>query len=96
MCASSPDHRAELLTHDVDPTEDHAASVATLQSVWSIWQCVPGTLLIPGHDLTMRLNAAGQPEYVGALKVSIAAWFDEDLRATTVIELTQARVCRKS
>ncbi len=83
-------NRAELMSNDVDATEDHAASIATLQSIWSIWRKVPGTLLIPGHDLTMRLDAAGKPEYVGALKASIAAWFDEDLEETTVIELIRA------
>ena len=83
-------NRAELMTNDVDATEDHVASVATLQSIWSIWREIPGTLLIPGHDLTMRLDATGKPEYVGTLKASIAAWFDEDLEKTTVIELIRA------
>ncbi len=66
---------------------DHAASVATLAANWATRRATPGTLLIPGHDRTMRLNEAGKPEYVGKLEASIAAWFDEDLVETTVIDL---------
>jgi N-acyl homoserine lactone hydrolase len=84
-------NRAELLSNAVDSTEDNAASLVTLQSIWSIWRKVPGTLLIPGHDRTMRLDAAGKPEYVGAVQASIAAWFDEDLETTTVIQLKPVR-----
>ena len=70
---------------------DHAASVATLAANWATWRATPGTLLIPGHDRTMRLNAACKPEYVGAITASIAAWFDEDLATTTVIPLQPMR-----
>ncbi|HTO46241.1 MAG TPA: MBL fold metallo-hydrolase [Burkholderiales bacterium] len=80
-------NRAELLSGKVDSSEDFAASEATVRSIWSVWREVPGTLLIPGHDLSMRLDAAGRPEYVGSRKAAISAWFAEDLELTTVIEL---------
>lgn len=80
-------NRAELLSGKVDSSEDFAASEATVRSIWSVWREVPGTLLIPGHDLSMRLDATGGPEYVGSRKAAIAAWFAEDLELTTVIEL---------
>ena len=38
----------------------------------------------------MRLDAAGQPEYVGERKAAIAAWFAEDLELTTLIDLGRA------
>jgi hypothetical protein len=47
-------------------------------------------MLVPGHDLSMRLDAAGRPEYVGSRKAAIAAWFAEDLELTTMIDLTRA------
>jgi N-acyl homoserine lactone hydrolase len=80
-------NRAELLSGKVDSSEDFAASEATVRSIWSVWREAPGTLLIPGHDLSMRLDAAGRPEYVGSRKAAISAWFAEDLELTTVIEL---------
>lgn len=80
-------NRAELLSGKVDSSEDFAASEATVRSIWTAWRELPGTLLIPGHDLSMRLDAAGRPEYVGSRKAAISAWFAEDLELTTVIEL---------
>ena len=80
-------NRAELLSGKVDSSEDFAASEATVRSIWSVWREVPGTLLIPGHDLSMRLDAAGKPAYVGERKAAIAAWFAEELELTTVIDL---------
>lgn len=82
----SAKNRTELLARDIDLTEDRAASLATIERIWSIWRKVPGTLLIPGHDLTMQLDAQGKPQYVGERKAGIYAWFDEDLRRTTLFE----------
>jgi len=83
-------NRAELVSGKVDSSEDFPASEATVRSIWSVWREVPGTLLIPGHDLSMRLDAAGKPAYVGERKAAIAAWFAEDLELTTVIDLGRA------
>jgi glyoxylase-like metal-dependent hydrolase (beta-lactamase superfamily II) len=81
-------NRAELLSGKVDSSEDFPASEATVRAIWSVWREVHGTLLVPGHDLSMRLDAAGRPAYVGERKAAIAAWFAEDLELTTVIDLT--------
>ena len=75
-------NRAELLSMAVDMTLDAAASEASLRRVWELWRAAPGTLLVPGHDLTMVLDAAGRPQYVGQRRAGIAAWFDEDLAVT--------------
>ncbi len=80
-------NRAELLSNEVDTTEDRAASLASLALIWNTWRERPGTLLVPGHDLTMRLNAAGRPEYVGARKAAIEAWFGESLAQPLAIDL---------
>src|SRR5262245_16216895 len=83
-------NRAELLPGNVDSSEDFAASQATLGSIWSVWREAPGTILIPGHDLSMRLDPAGKPAYIGSRQAAISAWFAEDLELTTVIDLASA------
>jgi glyoxylase-like metal-dependent hydrolase (beta-lactamase superfamily II) len=80
-------NRAELLSGHVDSSEDFAASEATVRSIWSVWREVPGTLLIPGHDLGLRLDPAGRPEFIGQRRAAIAAWFGEALELTTTIDL---------
>ena len=80
-------NRAELLCGKVDLSEDHAQSEASLKVIWDCWKKVPGTLLIPGHDLTMRLDANGAPEHLGERRAAIAAWFGEDIAVMTQIDL---------
>jgi hypothetical protein len=83
-------NRAELVSGHVDSSEDFAASEATVKAIWSVWREVPGTILIPGHDLSMRLDAGGRPEFIGERKAAIAAWFGEALELTTTIDLAAA------
>jgi N-acyl homoserine lactone hydrolase len=80
-------NRTELLCGHVDLSEDFAASEETLRQIWSIWRKAPGTILVPGHDLSMRLDERGDPQYIGERKAAISAWFAEDLKHTTRIEL---------
>src|SRR5690606_18445536 len=54
-------NRAELLSMDVRDTYDRPTSVGSLETIWTYWRREPGTLLIPGHDLTMRLDEQGRP-----------------------------------
>ena len=92
-------NRAELMSGRVDSSMDEQASAASLKLIWDLWRKVPGTLLIPGHDLAMQLNANGRPVYIGERKAGISAWFDEDLDATTEFDIAgnavpAARVAR--
>lgn len=80
-------NRAELLGMRVDASMDHAASGASLQAIWDIWRAAPGTIVVPRHDLSMVLDGAGRPQYVGERKAQIAAWFGETLADETVIDL---------
>jgi N-acyl homoserine lactone hydrolase len=80
-------NRAELLSLDVDATEDRAQSQATLNTLWRLWRAQPGTLLVPGHDLCMVLDASGQIQYQGERKAGIDAWFSESLAQTTRMNL---------
>jgi glyoxylase-like metal-dependent hydrolase (beta-lactamase superfamily II) len=81
-------NRAELLSMATDMTLDAAASAESLAGIWALWRAVPGTLLVPGHDLTMELDGQGRPRYLGARAAGIRAWFGEDLSETTGIDLT--------
>jgi hypothetical protein len=49
----------------------------------------PRVRRVTGGDefLCMRLDEAGQPEYVGERRAAIAAWFSQTLAATTTIDL---------
>jgi hypothetical protein len=84
-------NRAELLSMATDMTMDAGASRASLDRIWGLWRQAPGTLLIPGHDLTMRLDAAGRPEYIGQRRAGIAAWFSEDLAVMEEFDLSAPR-----
>lgn len=80
-------NRAELVSGDVDMTEDRGASEASVRLLRELWRAVPGTLLVPGHDLPMRAGAGGRPEYMGARRAGVEAWLGDDLRETTRFEL---------
>lgn len=80
-------NRAELLGMRVDASLDHAASGATLQAIWDLWRAVPGTIVVPGHDLSMVLDPAGKPQYTAERRAQIAAWFGETLAEQHLIDL---------
>ncbi|ANC42937.1 MBL fold metallo-hydrolase [Pandoraea pnomenusa] len=80
-------NRAELQGMRVDASLDHAASGASLQAIWDIWRAAPGTILVPGHDLSMVLDHAGKPQYTAERQGQIAAWFGETLAEQSIIDL---------
>jgi N-acyl homoserine lactone hydrolase len=80
-------NRAELLSGRVDMTVDREASEASVRLVRDLWHATPGALLVPGHDLPLRVGADGRPEYVGRRRAGIDAWFGEDLADTTRFDL---------
>jgi len=81
-------NRAELLSQDVAMTFDAVQSARSIETIWRYWRAHPETILIPGHDLSMRLDAEGQPEYLGTRRAGIEAWFSETLESTTFFDLT--------
>jgi hypothetical protein len=76
-------NRAELLSREVDATEDIAQSKASIDAIWQLWLSQPGSVLVPGHDLSMRLDEDGTPHYIGQRRAGISAWFSETLEQTT-------------
>lgn len=77
-------NRAELLSGTVNDTADMDASRATLARIWELWRKTPGTLLVPGHDLGMKLGTDGQPVYVGERRAALNAWFGDTLEPTRI------------
>lgn len=77
-------NRAELLSMSVADTDDAQASARSLETIWQLWKQRPDTLLVPGHDLSMRLDASGRPVYVGQRTAEIGAWFSETLQQTRI------------
>lgn len=83
-------NRAELLSGLVDATANMADGQASLEVIWRHWRAHPGTILVPGHDLCMALNASGRPVYIGERRAAISAWFHESLAEETVVDLCAA------
>ncbi len=77
-------NRAELLSGTVNDTYDAPTSEDTLKHIWDIWKRVPNTLLVPGHDLGMKLDEEGRPFYVGERLAAINAWFGDTLEPTRI------------
>jgi glyoxylase-like metal-dependent hydrolase (beta-lactamase superfamily II) len=81
-------NRAELATGEADMTMDaavHARSIARLNAAW---REKPGTLLLPGHDQPMVLDASGQPVPQGARDCTVEAWFGASLHDKTVFDVS--------
>lgn len=80
-------NRAELVSRDTDMTYDPAVSRETIEMIWSLWRQRPGTVVVPGHDLPMVLDD-GKPRYLGKRVASIRAWFGDDMKTQSIIDLT--------
>lgn len=77
-------NRAELMSRTANDTYDAQVSRASLDLIWQWWRRVPGTLLVPGHDVCMRLDAAGQPVYTAERRAALNAWFGDTLEPTLI------------
>jgi glyoxylase-like metal-dependent hydrolase (beta-lactamase superfamily II) len=80
-------NRTELISRDTDMTYDAAVSAASIDLIWKFWKARPGSIVVPGHDMPMKLEN-GKPEYVGKREAAIKAWFGDSLDRTTIFELT--------
>jgi glyoxylase-like metal-dependent hydrolase (beta-lactamase superfamily II) len=80
-------NRSELLSMAADMTYDASISLKSFETIWGLWRRVPGSLLIPGHDLSMLIGEDNRPVYVGKRAASILGWFGESIEETTEINL---------
>lgn len=79
-------NRAEMLSLTADMTMNAADSRATMERIWELWKKKPGSILVPGHDVPMRLEN-GEPVYIAKRTAGVTAWFGRTLEETTLIEL---------
>jgi hypothetical protein len=75
-----------MLSLEADMTMDAAASRSTMERIWDVWRKKPGSILVPGHDVPMRLENS-EPVYIAKRTAGITAWFGRTLEETTLIEL---------
>ncbi len=80
-------NRAELLSLTADLTMDPAVSRRSIERIRELWQRRPGSMLVPGHDVPMVLEANGQPRYLDKREAAITSWFGDDLEQTARFEL---------
>lgn len=80
-------NRAELLSRDTDMTYDAAVSRASIEMIWGLWRARPGSIAVPGHDVPMDLDDAGQPRCLAEREAGIQAWYGATMDETTVINL---------
>ena len=79
-------NRAEMLSRSADMTYDPAISRATMEMIWTLWRQRAETILVPGHDVPMRLEN-DVPVYIGDRKTGISAWFGETLDEVRLFDL---------
>ena len=82
-------NRAELMSRKVIDTANAQQSAESIDLIFEKWQSKPNNLLIPGHDLTMRLDENKQPIYLGERKDSLIVWFSEKIENHGIIDLNQ-------
>lgn len=80
-------NRAELVSRSTDMTYDASISRATIEMIWEMWRRKPGTIVVPGHDLPMRLER-DVPQFIGSREAAISAWMADDMEKTTLFKLT--------
>jgi N-acyl homoserine lactone hydrolase len=86
FCGDAAKNRAELLSREADMTMNAADSRRTIARIWDLWRKKPGSILVPGHDVPMRLEN-DEPVYIAKRTAGINAWFSRRLDETTLIEL---------
>jgi N-acyl homoserine lactone hydrolase len=87
-------NRAELLVRAGYGTGDAVRARESIDAIWSLWRARPDSVVVPGHDMPMVLDAT-QPSgvrYVAAREATIDAWLDESLEQTTTFKLSHQRL----
>ena len=80
-------NRTELLSMAADMSLNKDESHASFERIWEAWRSKSGSILVPGHDLPMRLGDDDAPEYLGKREGAIRAWLGECLDQTHTFSL---------
>jgi glyoxylase-like metal-dependent hydrolase (beta-lactamase superfamily II) len=76
-------NRAELATARADISLDPAAHARSIARLLAEWRARPGATLLVGHDVPMRLDAAGRPQPMATQRNRIDAWLGGTLEEVT-------------
>lgn len=79
-------NRVELVARKADVSYDPDASLAAINMIWDMWRRLPGTIIVPGHDIAM-VQEDGKVRYIDERRAAITAWYGDDLQDLTRFEL---------
>jgi len=82
-------YRAELVSRRADMTYDPAVTASTIDKIWRFWREKPGTIVVPGHDRPVALDANGRPTPLGPRQAGITAFFGETIDDPSRFDLTE-------
>ncbi|MGB6104972.1 MAG: MBL fold metallo-hydrolase [Pusillimonas sp.] len=81
--------RAELASRRCDATLDATQSAQSIDLIWAHWQRKPGSIVVPGHDVPLRLDQDGihyMERHSAAIQVSVG----DDPDECRIIDLSQS------
>lgn len=81
-------NRAELLSCNVDMSLNFVESRSSIDYLWSLWKKKTGSILVPGHDIPMKL-VNGKPMYLYKREADLQYWFSDTLEDYTTITMEQ-------
>lgn len=84
-------NRAELANGKADMTLDASAHATSIARLNALWHEVPGTVLMPGHDLALTLDPTGGMVGHGQRACAIEAWFTDEIEQVTRFDLTERK-----
>ena len=82
-------NRSELATGRADMSMDPAVHARSITRVNGVWCERAGTVLLPGHDLPLVLDAGGRMVALGEREMTVEAWFGDALEQVTRFDLTE-------
>ncbi|MGJ9460020.1 MBL fold metallo-hydrolase [Oceanobacillus sp. CF4.6] len=79
-------NRSELLSGNVDMTLNLSESQNSIDYLWSLWNRKTGSILVPGHDIPMKLINE-KPFYLHKREADLQCWFSDTVDDYTTITL---------
>lgn len=80
--------KAELVTGSTDLTIDPDLSRATIGRIQEFWKAREGNIVVPGHDLPMKI-VDGQIQLLGERKAGIEATLGDAIESKTIFRLSE-------
>lgn len=83
-------NRAELLARQGFQSLDAQKTRDTIEAIWRVWREREGSIVVPGHDMPMVLDASqphGGVRYLGEREAVIECWLDDTLEQVSTFRL---------